>query len=153
MSFLDLKIPPPLIALLVGFAMWFAARVGPALHLGSATRYVIASVIGVAGLAFIISGLTGFRRAQTTTNPQKPERASVLVTGGVYRLTRNPMYLGLCFLLAAWAVYLSALLPFLGPFIFALYITRFQIRPEERALSRLFGQEYADYMSRVRRWL
>lgn len=153
MSFLDLKIPPPLIALLVGLAMWFAAPVGPALHLGPATRYVIASAVGVAGLAFIISGLTGFRRAQTTTNPQKPERASVLVTGGVYRFTRNPMYLGLCFLLTAWAVYLSAILPFAGPFLFALYMVRFQIRPEERVLSRLFGQEYADYMTRVRRWL
>jgi len=153
MSILDLRIPPPVVAVLVGLAMWFAAPVGAAPHLGPATRYVIASAIGVAGLAFIVSGLTGFRKAQTTTNPQKPERASVLVTGGIYRYTRNPMYLGLCFLLTAWAVYLSGVLPFLGPVIFVLYIGRFQIRPEERVLNQIFGQQYAEYTARVRRWL
>lgn len=153
MSFLDLRIPPPVIAALVGIAMWFAAPVGMALPLGSTTRHGIALVIGAAGLSFIFSGLIAFRKAQTTVNPHKPERSSVLVTGGTYRFTRNPMYLGLCFLLTAWAVFLSAILPFLGPVIFVLYIGRFQIRPEERALNRIFGQPYADYTARVRRWL
>ncbi len=63
------------------------------------------------------------------------------------------MYVGMCFLLLAWAVHLSALLPFAGPVLFALYITRFQIQPEERALIQLFGEQYVQYTARVRRWL
>jgi len=63
------------------------------------------------------------------------------------------MYVGMCFLLLAWSVYLSALLPFAGPVIFVLYITRFQVKPEERALVQLFGEQYAQYTTRVRRWL
>jgi protein-S-isoprenylcysteine O-methyltransferase Ste14 len=71
----------------------------------------------------------------------------------VYRFTRNHMYLGLAVLLSAWAVWLAALLPWLAPLAFVLYITRFQIRPEERVLGQLFGPPYADYRRRVRRWL
>lgn len=63
------------------------------------------------------------------------------------------MYVGMCFLLLAWAVHLSALLPLAGPILFILYMTRFQIKPEERILTKLFGQEYVDYTARVRRWL
>jgi protein-S-isoprenylcysteine O-methyltransferase Ste14 len=83
----------------------------------------------------------------------KPETATALVCGGVYTVTRNPMYLGLLVLLIAWAVYLSSAWALLGPLAFAVYITRFQILPEERALGTLFGAEYAAYRARVRRWL
>jgi protein-S-isoprenylcysteine O-methyltransferase Ste14 len=79
--------------------------------------------------------------------------ASALVTGGVYRLTRNPMYLGLLLDLLAWAVFLWAPLALAVLPIFVLYIHRFQIVSEERALSSLFGSEYADYKQLVRRWL
>jgi protein-S-isoprenylcysteine O-methyltransferase Ste14 len=75
------------------------------------------------------------------------------VTSGVYRFTRNPMYLGLCFVLLAWAVFLSSAWAFMGPGAFVLYINRFQIAPEENALSKLFGPAFAKYQSKVRRWL
>jgi protein-S-isoprenylcysteine O-methyltransferase Ste14 len=58
----------------------------------------------------------------------------------------------LAFLLA-WAIYLAQPLALLGPLAFVLYITHFQIVPEERVLSGLFGEEFADYRDRVRRWL
>lgn len=153
MPSLDHKIPPPVVAALVGLAMWLVAPIGPALAVSPAARYVAASVLVAAGLAFDLLGLLAFRASRTTINPMKPQRASALVTGGVYRLTRNPMYVGLCLLLLGWAVYLSAPLPFAGPVIFVLYITRFQIQPEERVLGQLFGEDYAQYTTRVRRWL
>lgn len=94
-----------------------------------------------------------FRRANTTVNPLKPQAASSLVTAGIYRYTRNPMYLGLLFLLVAWAVLLSSPFALLGPVAFVTYISRFQIVPEERVLAALFGAEYAAYQAGVRRWL
>ena len=107
----------------------------------------------MAGAAFDALGILAFRALRTTVNPLKPERASALVTSGVYRVTRNPMYVGMVLFLLAWAVYLSAALPFAGPLVFALYITRFQIRPEERVLEASFGACYSAYAARVRRWL
>ena len=108
----------------------------------------------VAGLGFDLFGLLAFRASRTSINPLKPERASTLVTGGVYRLSRNPMYVGMALLLLAWAaalVVLAGLWPGRGCYV--LYITQFQIRPEERVLQARFGQDYLNYTARVRRWL
>lgn len=153
MQWLEHKIPPPVVGVLVALAMWLVAPLGPALPLGSTPRFVVAALLVTAGLAFDLSGLLAFRASRTTINPLTPARASALVTGGVYRITRNPMYVGLCCILLAWGTYLSAPWPFVGPIIYVLYITRFQIRPEERVLDELFGEQYARYKARVRRWL
>lgn len=153
MPTLDHKIPPPLVGALVAAAMWGVCTLGPQLSLPPTLKVVVVALLGVAGAAFDLSGLLAFRAARTTINPLKPERASALVTGGVYRITRNPMYVGMLLFLLAWAVYLSAVTPFAGPLLFALYITRFQIRPEERVLKANFGAHYLAYASRVRRWL
>lgn len=153
MQALELKIPPPIVGLLVATAMWAVSQVPPTLALPSSAKLALTALCVVAGLAFDLLGLVAFRRAHTTINPLSPNRASALVSGGVYRITRNPMYVGLAFLLSAWAVYLSAVWPFVGPVIFVLYISRFQIQPEERILKDLFGEAYADYVRRVRRWL
>ena len=83
----------------------------------------------------------------------RPGASSVVVTGGVYRLTRNPMYVGLVLLLWGWSVYLGSPWAWLGPLLFVGYVTRFQIVPEERALTRLFGADYVAYCAKVRRWL
>jgi len=83
----------------------------------------------------------------------KPGKSSALVTTGIYTLTRNPMYLGMVTLLTAWAVYLGALWPFVGPVLFILYINRFQIGPEEKIMHSKFGKEFTDYVARVRRWI
>jgi protein-S-isoprenylcysteine O-methyltransferase Ste14 len=150
---LEHRIPPPVVGALVAAAMWAVAAYGPQLPLSDGPRVAVAAILAAAGLAFDVLGLVAFRASRTTVNPLRPERASSLVTGGVYRITRNPMYVGLGVLLTAWAIYLSALLPLAGPVLFVLYITRFQIRPEERVLASLFGDEYARYAARVRRWL
>lgn len=153
MAALELRIPPPVVAVLVAVAMWGVAGYGPQWPMPPFWRNVIAAVFALAGVAVDLVALATFRASRTTFNPLKPGRASALVTHGLYRITRNPMYLGSLLLLLGWAVYLSALLPFAGLVVFVAYITRFQIRPEERALAALFGEEYADYTARVRRWL
>jgi protein-S-isoprenylcysteine O-methyltransferase Ste14 len=109
--------------------------------------------LAVLGAAVALGGVLSFRRAHTTVNPLKPETSAALVSTGVYSFTRNPMYLGMALVLLAWAVYLSSAWSLLGPLLFALYITRFQIVPEERALEGLFGESFAAYRKRVRRWL
>lgn len=153
MHALEKKIPPPLVALLVAGLMWGAAAWPPAGLLPSGVRLPLAMALAVMGVAFDILGLLAFRQSRTTINPLRPERTSALVTGGIYRITRNPMYVGLALLLTAWAVHLSALWPLLGPVVFAVYINRFQIAPEERILEAKFGDQFRAYAARVRRWL
>jgi protein-S-isoprenylcysteine O-methyltransferase Ste14 len=153
MSSLEHKIPPPVVGSLIAAAMWGVSALGPQLPFASGLRYAAVAVLVAAGVTFDVLGLVAFRASRTTINPLKPERASALVTGGVYRVTRNPMYVGMGLLLLALAVYLSSLLPFAGPVFFVLYITRFQIKPEERVLHGLFGEVYSTYAAGVRRWL
>ena len=94
-----------------------------------------------------------FRRQRTTINPHLPQQTVALVTEGVYRYTRNPMYLGmLCFLLA-WALWLSTPLALLGLALYVGYLNRFQIGPEERVLEERFGTRFTSYCATVRRWL
>jgi protein-S-isoprenylcysteine O-methyltransferase Ste14 len=153
MPSLEHRIPPPVVGALVAAAMWATSALAPQLSIASGPKYAAIAVLVVAGLAFDLLGLLAFRTSRTTVNPLKPERASVLVTGGVYRVSRNPMYVGMALLLLALAIYLSALIPFAGPVLFVLYVTRFQIQPEERVLKGIFGDEYLAYAARVRRWL
>lgn len=153
MSSLELKAPPVAVSLLAGAGMWLMAKAFPALTFPFPYRQAVAAALAVAGAVVAVLGVATFRRARTTVNPIKPQSASSLVTTGIYRFSRNPMYLGILLLLAGWAVYLAnapalILLP-----AFVLYMNRFQITPEERALSALFGSEFAAYKQRVRRWM
>ena len=83
----------------------------------------------------------------------KPGETTALVAVGVYKLTRNPMYLGMLLMLIGWAIFLSNVVAFAFLPVFVLYINRFQIEPEERVLALKFGSEFAAYQTRVRRWL
>ncbi|MDE3015125.1 MAG: isoprenylcysteine carboxylmethyltransferase family protein, partial [Gemmatimonadota bacterium] len=94
-----------------------------------------------------------FRDSDTTVDPRRPEAPSTMVTGGVYRWTRNPMYLAFALLLAGWACLLGGGRGLMLVPVFMLYLSRFQIRPEERALEELFEAEYREYADRVRRWI
>ena len=150
---LDNRIPPPLVAALVAVGMWSISWLGPRLTLASGAKYWAVAILAAAGLAFAVTGIMAFRASRTTVNPLEPELTSALVTNGVYRVTRNPMYVGMALLLLAWAVNLGAVLPFAGVVVFVLYITRFQIQPEERVLARKFGDAFSTYATRTRRWL
>jgi len=152
MSSLELKIPPPVVALLVAAAMWGFSLAAPPSSAPS-FRIAVALALAIVGVAFSISGAVAFRRAKTTKNPMRPQAASSLVVTGVYRFTRNPMYLGLSLVLVGWAVFLWSAGALLGPAAFVAYISRFQIAPEERVLNALFGSEYSAYKAKVSRWL
>lgn len=153
MSTLELKVPPPVVALLMAAALWPLSSLALVLDVPSFIRITLAVLIALLGGAFSLAGVISFRRAKTTVNPMKPEKASSLVTSGVYAITRNPIYVGLLLVLVAWAVFLSSVVALAGPVAFLLYIGRFQIAPEERILSKMFGPEFIEYQARVRRWL
>jgi len=150
---LELKIPPPVVALLTGAAMWWVASHTPVLSLPPAFHHVAAIGIAAMGCACDIAGLFAFRRARTTINPMKPAASRSLVCSGIYRLTRNPMYVGLLLFLMAWGVFLSSAWALLLVAVFVGYITRFQIVPEEKILAQRFGPAYDAYTAKVRRWL
>ena len=153
MTWLEHKIPPPIVAAVTGAAMWLLAGVTPAASFDPTFRIVTAGALIATGLALMVAAVAAFRRARTTINPVEIDRASSLVTGGVFTLTRNPMYLGVALLLLAGAVYLAAPATLIGPIAFAAYITRFQIMPEERVLAEKFGDAFKRYTDRTRRWL
>lgn len=152
MSGLETKIPPPIVAVIFGLGMWALATVLPVVDISS-VRIVSAAVVAIAAAVFALSGIVSFRQAKTTINPVNPEKASSLVSSGIYGVSRNPMYVGLALLLVAWAVYLSSLWSLIGVFGFILYVNRFQITPEERTLTTLFSDQFLSYQAKVRRWL
>ncbi len=153
MSVLELKIPPAVVLVFMGVIMWFVANLVPELALAIPGRIIMAVAAGLAGIALILAGAVAFRVAKTTVNPMQPDKASSIVTRGVYKISRNPMYVGLLLILLSWAVLLSNIFSFAVLPVFVWYMNRFQILPEERALFAKFGTEYIAYTKSVQRWL
>ncbi len=153
MSKLDLKIPPPVIALSCTALAWLLAWLTPALTYLLNARTPIAVVLLLTGISLALSGVLAFRKAKTTPNPHTPEKATSVVRSGPYRFTRNPMYLGLALALLGVCAYLGNPMSLLSVIALIAYLTRFQIIPEERVLRGLFGETYAAYTETVRRWL
>jgi len=150
---MNLLLPPPVVLALIAAAMWGIDRGLDTGRIAFTGQVPLAVALLAAGGGLMVAAAASMFAAHTTINPMKPARASKLVTGGVFRWSRNPIYLGDLLILAALAVWLGqianlALLP-----AFVAYIGRFQIRAEERALAARFGAEYAAYRARVRRWL
>lgn len=150
---LENKIPPPIIALVSAMLMWVISTFSLDVGITFMTRIVLVIMFFLLGFFFIFLGLISFRRAQTTVDPMKPEAASSLVRTGVYRFSRNPMYIGLVLLLLALLIFLTSPLSIIGIIGFVLYINEFQIKPEEQALMKKFGREYTEYQLKVRRWI
>lgn len=150
---LEHMVPPPVVGLVCGAMIWGFAKILPVLVITFSGQQVLGWAIMTLGLGLDIVSLARFLKAHTTPNPIKPQNASALVTDGLYRLTRNPMYLGLLLLLIGYGIKQGTVLAPLAWLGFILYITRFQIIPEERALTRLFGDGYKTYCQKVRRWL
>lgn len=150
---LELKIPPVALALLFAAAMWTTSVLLPDAAFAVPLRLPLAAMFAASGVAFAIAGVIAFRRMRTTVNPTKPGDTSALVVSGVYRISRNPMYVGFLLILLAWAVQLSHAVAFLFLPAFVAYMNRFQILPEERVLGTKFGDEFAAYMRSVRRWI
>jgi protein-S-isoprenylcysteine O-methyltransferase Ste14 len=150
---LELRVPPDLVALVVAAIMWLVSTATPSLDAPRAPRVAIAVALLIAGLALILAARIAFARAGTTFSPIAPERSRRLVTTGIYRFTRNPMYLGTLLALLALAASWSDPIAAIVALSYVVYIDRFQIRPEERVLRERFGAEYDGYAHAVRRWV
>ena len=149
---LELKVPPLALVFLFGALMWLVSDYSLfpiALPWHSAFALIFCTV----GSAIVLAGVLTFRRMKTTVNPLTPEATTTMVTSGIYRVTRNPMYLGFLLILTGWAMYLSNLLSFAFLPLFVWYMNRFQILPEERALGIKFSEAFTRYKRSVRRWL
>jgi protein-S-isoprenylcysteine O-methyltransferase Ste14 len=150
---MELKIPPPAYMLLFSLIMLVLSKIAPGYRFDSTFLMFLGVLVGMAGLLCILWAGGLFFRSSTTVNPFTPHKSSRLVVHGLYQRTRNPMYLGLLLMLIGWALYLGASSAFFVPPFFVLCLNYFQIKPEERVLEGLFGEEYRVYQRKVRRWL
>ena len=139
--------------LLLGALAWAIAKNTPAWRWDWRLSVTSGVLTACVGLAFNVAPKFAFQRARTTVNPLRPDAASQLVTGGPYRITRNPMYVGHTLLLAGWAIGLAHPLGFMAPIAYVAWIDRLQIPLEEAALATRFPAAFAAYAARVRRWL
>lgn len=152
MNNLELKIPPLVLMTLVALLMWLAAGSVPLVIITFAGQLAVALILAIAGVQLAISATRTFYDRQTTVNPLTPDESSSLITDGVFKLSRNPIYLGMTLMLAGLAVWLGALTSILGVPFFVVYMTRLQIIPEERSLQAQFGEAYSAYCQQTRRW-
>ncbi len=145
------KIPPPIVTLFFGLCIYLSRPYFPEFNnsvLNSLS--IIAFVVGI----FVFAAAVGsFKKQKTTVNPISIENASSLVVSGIFKYSRNPMYLGMSFVLLGLAFKFNVIGGLLFTGIFMLFITIFQIKPEEVAMEKLFDQEWEDYTKNVRRWL
>jgi protein-S-isoprenylcysteine O-methyltransferase Ste14 len=150
---MHLKVPPVAAAGIAAALMYGLSIILPQFSFPLPFKNTITIIIFLFGLSIAALGVVSFRRRETTVNPTRPSTASSLVASGVYRLSRNPMYLGLLMTLIALGVYLAKPLTLLVvATAFVLYMNKYQIEPEEQALQRLFGEDFAAYKNTVRRW-
>lgn len=145
------KIPPPIVLLVFGLAIYFLKDFFPAYsfeHLNLLSISLLAVGIGI----LVVAG-TSFHKHETTVNPLQPKEATKLVVSGLYRFSRNPMYLGMLLMLFSVSLKFNLLGGLILCPLFMLYITKFQIIPEEEAMLELFHDQFMKYKKKTRRWL
>ena len=145
------KIPPPIVALAFGSLINYTKDEFPKIHIGM--EKILGSVVIISGLIVIASAVVLFKKNKTTVTPLNPSRSTKLVTGGIYKYSRNPMYLGLSFLLSGVSIIINPIGGFVFIPLFMLYLNFFQIIPEENAMTDLFEKEFLEYKKSVRRWI
>ncbi|TYC58218.1 isoprenylcysteine carboxylmethyltransferase family protein [Marinobacter sp. BW6] len=153
MKVLELKIPPVVLVLIAAAGMWSVSALFPTLSFDVPGVVWLSSSIALLGVLVAILGVLAFRTAGTTVDPRVPDQSESLVVSGVYRHSRNPMYLGFLLVLVGWALFLGSVLSMLFLAAFVSYMNRFQIIPEERFMGEKFGESYLRYSREVRRWL
>ena len=147
------KIPPLVVMLAVGVLMWLVSLSLPSITVSPIISISLAALIALAGAIFSVAGVWSFRKFNTTVNPLTPDQSSSLVDFGIYKISRNPMYVGFALFLISWGVLLANLFSLVSVLIFVWYMNKFQILPEEKALLKLFGKDYQCYKAQVSRWL
>ena len=145
------KIPPPVIALICGLVIYFSRALFPK-YVFTLTNF-ISILFLVLGLLMLTTAVLSFKKYQTTVNPLRPEKASQLVTSGIFKFSRNPMYFAMLLVLLSITVKFNILGGAAMSVAFVLFITTFQIIPEELAMKKLFGGEFDLYQKSTRRWI
>ena len=145
------KIPPPIVTLIFGLCIYFSGPYFPE-YIFSMANFLSGLILFV-GVSILIVSAVSFKRHQTTINPLKPEQASSLIISGVFSFSRNPMYLGMVFILLALSFRFNLVGGILFTSIFIMYITKFQIIPEEAAMKSIFGEDFNKYKNKTRRWI
>ncbi|WP_286222494.1 methyltransferase family protein [Marinobacter apostichopi] len=153
MKALELKVPPVVVVAIAVGCMWAVSVISPKINFAIPRVAWFSAGIAVVGVCIAILGVLQFRVAETTVDPRVPEQSTNLVVSGVYRHSRNPMYLGFFLTLCAWGLYLGSVISLLFLPVFIVYMNRFQIVPEERFMHDQFGEVYDKYRSEVRRWI
>lgn len=147
------RIPPPVLMLAAAVLMWILNRWLPLVRWIAPPWNQFGSAVAAIGLLIGVAAVVRMHQAHTTTSPMDPGKASRLVTDGVFRISRNPIYLGMELLLIGWAIWLGGASPWIIPPLFAVVITAVQIIPEEQALGHRFGEAYRAYRKSVARWI
>ena len=151
MIYIKTKFPPPLVALTFGFLINYTKNIFPKIEIKN--EIIFGSFMIITGLVIILSAIILFKKYQTTITPLNPSNATKLITDGIYKFSRNPMYLGLLLMLLGISIILNLTGGiFLIP-LFILYLNLFQVIPEENAMVDLFKNEFLDYKKNVRRWI
>lgn len=150
---MELKIIPVVQVIIATLLMKAIQQLLPNFNYIMSHSFSLVSLLTALAVIIGVMAVYSFRKHQTTVNPSKPESSSKVVNTGIYHFSRNPMYLAMLLALVAFAFHLQNFLTFGVCVIFVGYITKYQIIPEERMLSQLFGEEYLKYQRRVRRWL
>ena len=145
------KIPPPIITLVFAALIFFSTEWTP--NIVFSGQNLISLFFMIAGLIVLLIAISAFIKFKTTINPLKPEQASSLVMTGIFKFSRNPMYLGMLLLILSLWIKTGAILGFIFVPGFIAYMNYFQILPEERAMKALFSEKYDNYCQQVRRWL
>ena len=145
------KIPPPVVTLFFGLCIYSSQEYFPEYNLKFLT--IVSYISYFAGLSILILAVSLFKKKNTTVNPIKIENASFLVTSGIFEYSRNPMYLGMVLILLGLALMFNLIGGTLFTLLFTIYITKFQIRPEEEVMERLFREDFLRYKQNVRMWL
>ena len=145
------KIPPPIVTLTFGLFIYFSRPFFP--EFNNELLSIVSGLSLLIGIGVLVSAVASFRKQKTTVNPLDIEKASSLVISGVFKYSRNPMYLGMVFILLSIALKFNLIGGIILTLLFAIFITRFQIIPEEAVMEKLFKEEFDSYKKETRRWL
>ena len=145
------KIPPPIVTFICGLAIYFSKSFFNQFF--SYSNNIISLFLLILGLLVFLSAVKSFRRQKTTLNPLEPRQASSLFTSGIFKFSRNPMYLGMLIILLSLSCKFNLIGGMIISLFFYIFITKFQIIPEEVAMNELFGNEFIDYSNKTRRWV
>ena len=145
------RIPPPLIAMLCVLIIFLSKSIFPSFVFSYKLQLGI--FVSTIGFLLLIVSIKSFIDNKTTINPLNLKKSTYLVTSGVFRFSRNPMYLGMLLFLLGTAIILNIIGGLIISILFIFYMNYFQIIPEEKALQNLFGKNYRNYRKTVRRWI